>query len=191
MTREHIQRATRPHRAHTLGVAPLGLRVRPRSSYGLFRNRTTYATHLLSKAAGSESRKARQSSPLGAASTPRGWNPEGHRSSVRRLRTAHRSSRHLRRRLVETMTNLHVSRDTPSEGPPLVPHATPHDEVDEGSPPRRSLEHPMVVDSESFEGIGVPFALLEPTKIRAFASPREGKRIHLDQDAFCRQEPGA
>jgi len=117
--------------------------------------------------------------------------PEGHRSSIRRLRATYRPSPHLRRRLVETVTEVRVSRDAPSEGPRHI------------SRMRRRMarwtEAPLLDDFSSTpwspvpssQRDGDPFALLNRPRSSFPAPSREGKRSLEDQDAFCRQRPGA
>jgi len=139
-----------------------------------FRSAVACVSSPLSRTAGSESRKSQRNPPPGAISTPFGSSPEGHRSSTHRLRAVHRPSRRLRRRPVETMTKLHVSRKIPSEGPPLAPHATPHGEVDKGSPPRWFFEHPMGRWLGGFRRVGVPFDLLSQPRPSFQRRPAKG-----------------
>jgi len=94
------------------------------------------------RVAGSEPREIRRCSPHGAYKDAARLNPEGHRSSACRLRATYRSNRRLRRRLVDTMAKFRMGRETMSEGPPLSPYATPHDEVDKGSPPQNFSSTP-------------------------------------------------
>lgn len=61
------------------------------------------------------------------------------------------------------MTMNCVGRTAWSKGPPHASRATPHDEVAEGSPSPKLLEHPMVVDSEFAKGWRLPsFPLSRP-----------------------------
>lgn len=67
------------------------------------------------------------------------------------------------------MTMLCVGRAAWSKGPPLAPHATPHDEVAKGSPSPKLPEHPIVADPGALRRAGVSLRSLWGRPRLAFA----------------------